>query len=114
MQLRRHRPLYQVCALVFLLWTAVDLTNAGLCALDNDPLGPLTSHVTVRAADGAGLPDAPTPHIDDCFCCSRCVEPTPMAAPADVDAVARRERLIADALPLPDRASIYHPPQSLS
>jgi hypothetical protein len=99
---------------VFLLWTAVDLTNPELCALDNDPLAPVSTSATLFAVDDAGLPDGPAPHIDDCFCCSRCVEASPVQAPAGLRLVTRRAPLVSDTLLVADHASVYHPPQVLS
>jgi len=106
-----------MCAIVLLVWTTVDLTNVGLCALENeDPLSVPSAAATMNAVDRAPLPDSsqPVPHIDDCFCCSHCVEPGGMTVPAVAEFVSRRELIAGDRLPLPDHISIYHPPLILS
>jgi hypothetical protein len=113
----RNRSLYQVCAIVLLVWTVVDLTNVGLCALDNEnPVGTPAATMTMRAVDDAGVPGSgePAPHIDDCFCCSRCVEASQTVGWDGVDFVTRRVRVCPDRLPMPDHASVYHPPQFLN
>jgi hypothetical protein len=105
-----------VCAIALLLWTAVDLMNVGLCALDNEhALSAAAAVPTMRAVDEAGPRGAggPAPHVDDCFCCSRCVEPAQMVVPAAEEPAFREEAAVADRLPLPDRAPVYHPPQVL-
>ena len=62
---------------VLLLWTAADITSSNLCALDQDV--PLTALALGLTADPSSTPvdpvapEAPS-HVDDCFCCSHCVE----------------------------------------
>jgi hypothetical protein len=98
---------------VLLLWTAADLTNADLCALDNEGSVESTAAGDVlRAPDQGRLPGRtrPAPHVDDCFCCSRCVEPGEIAIPAVVHVVRRDVRVVAFRLPRTDPAPVYHPP----
>ena len=69
-------PLAKAVSILLLFWTAADLSVPSLCALDNE--GTNQAVVTTTEAfsvDGAtGMP-APTPgHVDDCFCCSSCVD----------------------------------------
>ena len=63
-----------------LAWAAVDLGVPSVCALDreNRPAA-LSAHVvTVPLGDDAS-PNQPG-HIDDCFCCSHCVNVSPLTA----------------------------------
>jgi len=108
----RHSLPARVVATVILLWTAADLTNASLCALDSDEFGAayaaelsptLSNGTTDRAPSQPG-------HIDDCFCCSHCVDiqvfvPTVVAEP-----IARREPPRDVATPHGFGFPLYHPP----
>jgi len=81
--------LVRATVVVLLLWTAVDMTNASLCALDSE------GGVNVAAGDAPRIAGATSPpvspgapadaaHVDDCFCCSHCVRPglrAPISAP---------------------------------
>jgi hypothetical protein len=60
-----------------LLWTAADIANSNLCALDQD-VPPATQALGLTADRDSTpanpvAPEAPL-HVDDCFCCSHCVE----------------------------------------
>lgn len=71
------RRLVHVVAMLLLLWTATDLTSPSLCALDNEGASQTTSGDDLSAQAGsspAGPRPALPPHIDDCFCCSHCVD----------------------------------------
>ena len=62
-------------AILLLAWTAADLTNASLCALDNEGTAPATAGPTSPAStmdDGTTqrAPEPASPHLDDCICCS--------------------------------------------
>ena len=55
----------------------MDLTSPSLCALDNEGASQaIASDETGIHASGAPASRLPVlpPHIDDCFCCSHCVE----------------------------------------
>jgi len=100
-------------ATVILIWTAADLTNASLCALDSDELGAayaaslsptLSSGTTERA------PSQPAPHIDDCFCCSHCVDMQVRVPAVVAEPVARREPPLDVAVPHGFGFPLYHPP----
>lgn len=115
------------CATVLLLWTAIDMMAPGLCALEreHDDFAVGATLEGAAAAEAAGgvravlaqddaLPPAgdsdSAPHVDDCFCCSHCVDVwrlDAVAAPADlVRRFAVHERRIVDNVPPPP----YHPP----
>lgn len=101
--------------MLLLLWTAVDLSNAGLCALDNEDAAPMAADATATfsaAAHDAGAPLAPdtTRHVDDCFCCSHCVDIRALTVALDCTAVALPRALLMLAAPRNAGASLYHPP----
>ena len=108
----RQSWLVQVIAIAILVWTAADLTNVSLCALDHEGTqsGPVTTSAT--RCDGAEtqFPPAAPQHFDDCFCCSHCVElqvlvPETFEAPADLQ---RSPSVLAS--PRIFGSPLYHPP----
>jgi hypothetical protein len=128
MGLRRGRRLVlRWCATVLLLWTAIDMMAPGLCALERehddvsvaaaaDAAGASddAAGVTARVALDEALPPAgdstPATHIDDCFCCSHCVDVwrlDAVAAPADlIQRFVVHDQRVVDNVPPPP----YHPP----
>lgn len=118
------------CATVLLLWTAIDMMAPGLCALEREhdeavvadataapaePSAPAASgrEAATMAVDQALPPSGdstPAPHVDDCFCCSHCVDVwrlDAVAAPADlVQHFVVRQQHPVDNVPPPP----YHPP----
>ena len=110
--LRRGRFLFRVSAIVLLTWAAVDMTNPGLCALDNERATCAPVSRTMLRSDWSAHPggEAARPHIDDCFCCSHCLEPGQIVAPGEVTALADRLPATASRLPFRDGTGLYHPP----
>lgn len=100
-----------VTALLLLSLVAIDLGSPTLCALDR----PAPIHTTEAAAGGATEhPEAPRPpaHVDDCFCCSHCVQPGVALEPLGLTLL--RDRL---SLPVTDSdvsalGAPFHPPRS--
>ena len=109
----RESRLVQAVVMLLLLWTAADLSNASLCALDNEgqPLQVSTEHASL-ASSGAQVPNPTTPerHIDDCFCCSHCVEHQMIAPAALVMRVKMQRPPLVLAAPRLFGARLYHPP----
>ena len=112
--------MYRVAVLVLLFQTGLDLSNAALCALDSERFrlaGCATSTVG-SLGDDRSQPSQPQPskpaHVDDCFCCSPCVDAEPIAQPVTVGVVAAAE----DDLPVKHvpllPTFLFHPPQLLS
>jgi hypothetical protein len=109
---RRNR-LVQAVVMLLLLWTAADLSNASLCALDNEGTEAVSlSAITVRS----GTSDAPVPdktpqqHIDDCFCCSHCVDVKAFTPATVVMPVELQRTPLVLAAPRLFGAPLYHPP----
>jgi hypothetical protein len=110
----RHSRLTQAVVMVLLLWTAADLTNTSLCALESEDTRstvPAQGSTTIGDDSSGQIPREPaTPHIDDCFCCSHCVE-VPGLAPAMNSVPANREvRPLILAAPRLFGSRLYHPP----
>jgi hypothetical protein len=108
----KRSALARVIALVFLTWTAVDLTNSSLCALDQEGARQTCTTATPNLCDAEPSP-APV-HIDDCFCCSHCVNAVALV-------FLPKAAMLVDLIP-PERASalrlasshLDHPPHLLS
>lgn len=108
----RHSRIAQGVVVVLLLWTAADLTNSSLCALDNENASSNEAGSTVLNQGSSGqLPQQPARrHIDDCFCCSHCVELQGFL-PAFASVLVKDE-FQPVVLPAPRffGSSLYHPP----
>ena len=110
----RNSRLARVVAAVILLWTAADLTNASLCALDSDELG--SAYVaglspTIGSSDTTdGTPLQSGRHVDDCFCCSHCVDVQALVPGVVAEPIARREPPRDVAVPDGFGFPLYHPP----
>lgn len=99
--------------MTLLLWTAADLTNASICALDSDEFGGSPSGESTDAMNALPTnprPAQPTPHIDDCFCCSHCVEVAVLVPAIVGESIARREPPLDAAAPDSFGFPLYHPP----
>lgn len=99
--------------MLLLLWTATDLSNASLCALDNEGKDAVSlgANATLSDSSNAPAPDqAPQRHIDDCFCCSHCVEYQAFARAALVTPVKMQRPPMVLAAPRLFGSPIYHPP----
>lgn len=109
----RHSRLAQTVSLILLLWTAADLTNASLCALENESTGFSSGGAAATQIADTSSSQAPVPtpsHIDDCFCCSHCVDvqvlsPAPLALPLDLE-----HTPLVLAAPRIFGSPLYHPP----
>ena len=108
----RFRKISRAAAWVLLAWVAVDLGNPSLCALDQDvPVMPLSAAALDAHPAGGDTPDLPV-HIDDCFCCSHCVNLSSVQGAASLAWAGLPVPLPADAAPLPTAYPLYHPPRS--
>jgi hypothetical protein len=108
----RESRLVQAVVMLLLLWTAADLSNASLCALDNEgqPIQLSAAHASLDSSS-AQLPDqTPQHHIDDCFCCSHCVEHQSVAPAAFVAHAEMQRPPLVLAAPQRDGFPLYHPP----
>lgn len=110
-----RKRLARAVTMVLLLWTAVDLTNSSLCALENEDTrssAPAVPGSTARDQDSSSrIPQQPaTPHIDDCFCCSHCVEVQGLVPALASMPVNRDVPPIVLAAPRLFGSRLYHPP----
>lgn len=99
--------------MLLLLWTAADLSNASLCALDNEGKNAVSfsAFATLSDASDAPAPDqTPQQHIDDCFCCSHCVDVHAFAPATVVMPVKLQRTPLVLAAPRLSGAPLYHPP----
>jgi hypothetical protein len=99
--------------MILLLWTAADLTNASLCALDSDEVTATFSReyaLTVSGETTNPEPSQPASHIDDCFCCSHCVDVQVLVPSVVAEPIARREPPCDVAVPDGFGFPLYHPP----
>jgi len=109
----RRGLIVRFVVIALLLWTGADLTNASLCALEREESVSFAigGDDTVAADVSVPGPVAPSlPHIDDCFCCSHCVEvqalfPDLLAGPAAAAFAAA-----APGEPRHFGNPLYHPP----
>ena len=103
-------------AVMLLLWTGADLTYSSLCALEQerDSFGsaaPLNPAVSSDVASTANLPVAPDPkHVDDCFCCSHCVDEPDLTPRLHSGLASRARDELAAGAPAIFGTPLYHPP----
>ena len=111
----RHSRLVRTVAMILLLWTAADLSNASLCALDNEGAnaGPLGSGTTLQDGSSAPGPAQLPQHIDDCFCCSHCVDVHVFLPATLVTPVALQQTQLVLSAPRIFGSRLYHPPLAL-
>jgi len=109
---------YRIAAFALLFLTGVDLSmdigNVAFCAIDAEraQVAPCSEAATNTSSKDSQQDQSP--HIDDCFCCSACVNVTPMTQPLTVALVAATPiPPISRQLPLLSRF-LFHPPQLLS
>ena len=112
----RRSPLLRAVVAVLLMWTAADLANASLCALDasdmNASVTPSAASAPQQPSHPAPLRGLPSPHVDDCFCCSHCVDMAALTPELLVEPLAAA---LSPAIPAaPTRALVptYHPPRA--
>ena len=100
----QFRTLMRAAAVLLLLLVSLDLSNPALCALDTEKgatAGTESDHESPRA-----------PHVDDCFCCSHCVDVTAVAAPAGLLFVTTPRVWWLPAEPFPAIYPPFHPPRA--
>lgn len=107
--------LVRATAWVFLSWTAVDLGVPSVCALDQEDESLKIHSSSERVAPAStphdGTPEAPV-HVDDCFCCSHCVNVTAIHTPATLALVGTDVALPSDSVPVAAGYPPYHPPRA--
>ncbi len=110
MQWIRTGSMARMVAMVFLLWTGVDLFNPAVCAIDQRAQ---TESAKVAAVTDGAEPSTTIPHAstEDCFCCCQHVEATTawVSNPQGVPAIAHRPVFIAPVRVVSTR--LDHPPR---
>lgn len=106
----RFHTMARTVTWVLFAWVAVDLGVPSVCALDQEGQSTPSWATNVDISTDNGLPDQPV-HIDDCFCCSHCVNVTAvsllvMTPWADTDV-----SLPPADTPFPSSYPPYHPPK---
>lgn len=96
-------------AILLLALVAIDLGAPSLCALDEQS-------ATVAQLDGVETPpvapSAPPAHVDDCFCCSHCVQPAAEQPPAGLTLLAESFAPRAIDRIFGTVGAPFHPPRS--
>lgn len=98
--------------MILLLWTVADLSNSSLCALESEGAGAFTA---ASSAPGGSVVTTKVPsqtptHIDDCFCCSHCVDVQAPSLLKVAIAVDLERSPVVVAAPSAFASSLYHPP----
>lgn len=100
-------------ALVILAWTALDLTNSALCALEQEQFSPSAgdNFAFSISLESEGTVPPIQNHVDDCFCCSHCVTVVDVTPASWQSALARRASVVPVSTPVLRTFPVYHPPQ---
>ena len=103
----------RAAAWLLLALVALDLGNPSLCALDQEaPSIPASAAAALDARPTGDSAPARPVHVDDCFCCSHCVDVASAPGPAKLAWAGIRIPLPTDAAPLPTAYPPYHPPRA--
>jgi hypothetical protein len=101
-----------VAVLIVLAWTALDLSNVGVCLLDAVEVR-VGGEAVLSSAGPGSTSDAVPPHVDDCFCCSHCVDlPSVGVLNAPIERGEAESARVAS--PTTTDGTFYHPPKILS
>lgn len=110
MRSAQFRKASRAIAWLFLAWVGIDLGYPSLCALDQENPLNLAVATSVDAASPDGTTPVPPAHIDDCFCCSHCVDVSSIASSVPLWSVVFVP-LPIDRAPFPSGYPPYHPPR---
>ena len=102
----------RLTAILLLAWTAVDLTATQLCPADGQarPFAVSERSSKMLAPSRPTTPVAPA-HVDDCFCCSHCVN-VGVLVPVSATAATTGCDPVPDVrIPFNDGHPLYRPPQ---
>lgn len=100
-------------ALVLLAWTATDLTATQLCPADGmAPVAVADLNLTPTTfPDPVPANPAQSSHVDDCFCCSHCVNIAAFDTAMFIGAIRACESVASVRILFADGHPLYHPPQ---
>jgi len=109
----QFRTTARAAAWLLLALVALDLGNPSLCALDQEgPSFPVSPAAALDARSTDDSAPARTIHIDDCFCCSHCVDVSSFSALVPLAFIDSRVPLPTDAPLGPAGHPPYHPPRA--
>ena len=110
---RKFGVLARVTALVLLAWTAIDLTATQVCPAEGVVPAVAVGELMLAALPGTvpANPGQPS-HIDDCFCCSHCVNVSELQSITVIGAITAWQSAPAVRILIADGHPLYHPPQS--
>lgn len=94
--------------MLLLVLTAADVTNSIACALDGEDW--LLLAATTLDQPSSSTPDQSSAHVDDCFCCSHCVDVQSAVPPLTRQAVIAIVSRFVTAAPHNFGSPLYHPP----
>lgn len=110
----RRSGIARLVVVGLLSWTAADLANASLCALDHEQelaASPASGPTVLTAAHAPSGQAADEPmHVDDCFCCSHCVELSRLLPAIDSEPAAPDAPTPVTLVPRLFGLQLYHPP----
>ncbi|MEQ1760090.1 MAG: hypothetical protein ABL986_17370 [Vicinamibacterales bacterium] len=106
------RRIARVTAWVILSWVAVDLGAPSVCALDQDELFASIASTRVQAAGQDTGTEGAAGHVDDCFCCSHCVDVSLLSVATAPPLADARLVLPLALAPLSSAFPPYHPPRA--
>ena len=98
---------------MLLAWTAADLAFARVCGLEkiDTPITGGSRQLTVQS-DAAQSPGSDLPDVQDCFCCSHCVniQQAPFVCESRLVSAVVADLIVSVAPP--QVRPTYHPPQA--
>ncbi len=112
MRLERPRGILRLICVLLLSWTAVDLGASGLCALDREDAPLVSSDRNEVGSDSTPTPTPLAAHVDDCFCCSHCVNLTHLLPPVTLTVAPAALTPTAADQPRHIARPMYHPPKT--
>lgn len=111
MQSIRTGRVARIVAVFFLLWTAVDLTNSSVCAIDQQPASGLARRESTVLTTAGSAQTAPNGGAEECFCCCHHIVSTAAWVPTPQVDVAQRVSLPPVDQVRVLQARLDHPPQ---
>lgn len=111
--LKNRYQLGRTASLVLLALAMLDLVAPGLCQLDKEQYAAASAFGAATATVAQDTQSVPSTsgHVDDCFCCSRCVDLEPMPPVRHLVSSVYYPTPGPLALPPAPAPALDHPPQ---